>query len=129
MYFNDDINQDESSYGFFDTIDDDDNNNSNCYNKDYWPNEKSQTLIKTSSTSSTLSTSSMSSSTKSNSHHAPTIICEITDSSPITSCRSFELSNNPYKSIFVCVSMEAFRFIQYNRGLYIVMMCQFTRES
>lgn len=108
MYrINDDIH-DDSPYGFFDEMDD-----VICCDN-YWKTDQNLKLCKTSSLSSTASTNSLSTSS---SYVSPnTIICEIKDSSSSTSCRSFEHSNNAHKSIFVCISMEAFRLIQNDFG-------------
>lgn len=107
---------DDSTYGFFDEID----NECNCCDN-YWKTDQKQNLklSKTSSLSSTVSTTSLSS-TSSSYASAHTIICEIKDSLSSTSCRSFEHSNNnAHKSIFVCISMEAFRLIQNDLGEYM----------
>lgn len=108
MYrINDDIH-DDSPYGFFDEMDD-----VICCDN-YWKTDQNLKLTKTSSLSSTASTNSLSTSS---SYASPnTIICEFKDSSSSTSCRSFEHSNNAHKSIFVCISMEAFRLIQNDFG-------------
>lgn len=112
-YIDDDIH-DDSSYGFFDEID---NECSCCDN--YWKSDPKQNmkLSKTSSLSSTASTTSLSTSSSYPSAHK--IICEIKDLSSSTSSRSFEHSNNTHKSIFVCISMEAFRLIQNDLGEYM----------
>lgn len=113
MYrINDDIH-DDSPYGFFDEMDDEviccDN-----YSKTDQKHNFNLKLSKASSLSSTASTNSLS--TSSSYAYPNTIICEIKDSSSSTSCRSFEHSNNAHKSIFVCISMEAFRLIQNDFG-------------